>query len=131
VLKFLPLTLFVVISLSGPGVIFAQRRSNAAALAPSSSLTISTEPNAIVWVDDIRRGITDASGRLELKKTSAGRHTLRVRATGFKEATLPLLASKRSVAVKLVRTTDQAEFAFQQAEDAREKAERIAREGSR
>jgi tetratricopeptide (TPR) repeat protein len=34
----------------------------------------------------------------------------------------PLLAGRKSLAVKLVRTTDQAELAFQQAEDAREKA---------
>ena len=87
----------------------------------SASLTISTEPNAIIWIDEIRRGVTDAAGRIELK-TSAGRHLLRVRATGFKEANLPLVAGRRSVAVKLIRTTDQSELTFQQAEDAREKA---------
>ena len=91
--------------------------------APASkSLIITTEPNAIIWIDDIRRGVTDASGRLELKKISAGRHTLRVRAMGFRETTTTLLAGRRSQAVKLIRTTDQAELAFQQAEDAREKA---------
>lgn len=96
----------------------AQRR-----VASSISLTVTTESNAIIWIDDIRRGITDAaSGKLELKKIAAGRHTLRVRATGFKEATMPLVAGRRSVAVKLTRTTDQAELLFQQAEDAREKA---------
>jgi tetratricopeptide (TPR) repeat protein len=41
---------------------------------------------------------------------------------GFKEVTMPLVAGKRSAVVKLVRTTDQAELTFQQAEDAREKA---------
>jgi tetratricopeptide (TPR) repeat protein len=103
------------------GTSFSQRPPNAA--RPSaSSLTITTEPNAIIWIDDIRRGATDASGRLELKKLSAGRHTLRVRAMGFKEVTLPVLPGKRNQAVKLVRTTDQAELSFQQAEDAREKA---------
>ena len=88
----------------------------------SASLTITTEPNAIIWIDDIRRGVTDASGRLELKKISAGRHVLRVRAMGFKEATTLLLPGRRTQTVKLVKTTDQAELAFQQAEDAREKA---------
>jgi Tfp pilus assembly protein PilF len=88
----------------------------------SSVLTITTEPNAIIWVDEIRRGVTDASGRLELKKLSPGGHTLRVRATGFKEVTSPLVAGRRSVTVKLMRTSDQAELLFQQAEEAREKA---------
>ena|SRR5882672_5671378 len=93
-----------------------------AAASSVTYLTITTEPNAIIWIDEIRRGVTDSSGKLELKKVSAGRHTLRVRAMGFKEVTMPLLAGKRSQAVRLVRTTDQAELAFQQAEDAREKA---------
>src|SRR6186997_3070532 len=92
------------------------------AVQAQTALTITTEPNAIIWIDEIRRGVTDASGTLEVKKISGGRHTLRVRAMGFKEVTTPLPAGRRSLAVKLVRTTDQVELAFQQAEDAREKA---------
>ncbi len=88
----------------------------------AASLTITTEPNAVVWIDEIRRGVTDASGMLEVKKISAGRHTMRVRALGFKEASLPLVPGRKSVTVKLVRTTDAAELLFQQAEDARDKA---------
>jgi tetratricopeptide (TPR) repeat protein len=96
----------------------AQKR---AVVAPVS-LTINTEPNAIIWIDEVRRGVTDAAGRLELKKISAGRHLLRVRAAGFREVTTPLPAGKKSQLVKLVKTTDQAELAFQEAEEAREKA---------
>ncbi|MEP6569198.1 MAG: tetratricopeptide repeat protein [Acidobacteriota bacterium] len=111
--------LFVVL-LIAPVPSFPQKR---AATRPSRSanLTITTEPNAIVWIDDIRRGLTDATGRIELK-TSAGRHTLRVRAMGFKEVAVPLVAGRRSAAVKLIRSSEQAELTFQQAEDAREKA---------
>ena len=112
---------FIVISLYSAHEIFSQSRNNKVALPSSSSLTITTEPNAIIWIDEIRRGVTDAAGRIELK-TSAGRHRLRVRAMGFKEATVPLVGGRRSMVVKLVRTTDQAELTFQQAEDAREKA---------
>ena len=96
-------------------VIVGQRR------AASSSVIINTEPNAVVWIDEIRRGTTDASGRIELK-VLPGRHAVRVRANGFKEAAVPLLPGRRTLAVKLVRTTDQAELLFQQAEEAREKA---------
>jgi len=102
-------------------VSFAQREINKVASPSSSSLAITTEPSAIIWIDEIRRGVTDAAGRIELK-TSVGRHTLRVRSMGFKEATIPLVAGRRSMAVRLVKTTDQAELTFQQAEDAREKA---------
>jgi len=93
-----------------------------AVYAQAPALTITTEPNAIVWIDEIRRGTTDASGKLALTKISAGRHTVRVRANGFKEASAPLLPGRRTLAVKLLPTTDQAELLFQQAETAREEA---------
>lgn len=89
---------------------------------PAPALSITTEPNAIVWIDEIRRGTTDASGRLALAKLRSGRHALRVRANGFKEMTVPVPPGRREVNVKLVRTTDQAELTFQQAETAREQA---------
>ena len=114
--------LLIVFWLSISTVVFSQSRNTTQALPSVRSITITSEPNATVWVDEIRRGVTDAAGRLELQKMSAGRHTLRVRAMGFKEASVPLVAGRRSLSVKLVRTTDQAELAFQQAEDAREKA---------
>jgi tetratricopeptide (TPR) repeat protein len=108
--------------LTVPLAALPQKRNAASLPAVSTrSLVIQTEPNAIVWIDEIRRGVTDASGKLELKKVSAGRHTLRVRASGFKESIAPLLPGKR-MTVKLVRTTDPAELLFQQAEEAREKA---------
>lgn len=88
----------------------------------AQALTITTEPNAIVWIDDIRRGTTDASGKLALTKVSTGRHSVRVRANGFKETTSALLPGRRALAVKLVTTTDEAELLFQQAETARETA---------
>jgi tetratricopeptide (TPR) repeat protein len=87
-----------------------------------TALTITTEPNAIVWIDEIRRGTTDGSGKLTLNKVSAGRHSVRVRANGFKESVTPLVPGRRALAVKLVPTTDEAELKFQEAETAREKA---------
>src|SRR4030095_6458695 len=90
--------------------------------AASSSLTLTTEPNAAVWVDEIRRGTTDASGKLVVSPFSNRRHTVRVRAQGFKETSVAVLPGRRTIAIKLVATTDQAELLFQQAETAREKA---------
>jgi len=85
-------------------------------------LIITTEPNAIIWIDEIRRGTTDDTGKLSLTKVSPGRHTVRVRASGFKETSVELAPGRRALAVKLVATTDEAELLFQQAETAREKA---------
>ena len=100
----------------------AQRRSTVGSQPATSPLVITTEPNAVIWIDEIRRGVTDASGRLELKKILPGRHSVRVRASGFKEATTPLPPGKRILAVRLLKTNDQAELLFQQAEEARERA---------
>jgi len=102
-------------------------------VAPSiygqASLTITSEPNAIVSIDEIRRGVTDASGKLTLTKVSAGRHSVRVRANGFKETTAALLPGRRALAVKLVTTTDPAELKFQEAESSsRERAAELYRE---
>jgi hypothetical protein len=93
-----------------------------AVYAQPAALTITTEPNAIVWIDEIRRGATDASGKLTLAKLSPGRHTVRIRANSFKEATATLLPGRRTLVVKLVGTTDPAILMFQQAEKAREEA---------
>jgi len=87
------------------------------------TVTIVSEPSAVVWIDEIRRGTTDAGGKLAQVKVSSGAHTLRVRANGFREITMPLPAAQRGeIRVRLLRTTDEAELSFQEAETAREPA---------
>ncbi|MBA2732030.1 MAG: tetratricopeptide repeat protein [Acidobacteria bacterium] len=99
------------------------RKKPAGVSASTKSLTVSSEANAIVWLDEVRRGVTNAEGKLALEKISAGRHTLHVRANGFKERTLAVAPTQRGqIEVRLTRTTDEAELTFQQAEGAREKA---------
>src|ERR1700730_4064132 len=101
----------------------SQIRHRPAPTSTSASLVITSEPNAIIWLDEIRRGVTDATGKLALAKVSAGRHVVRVRANGFSEVSLPPLSRWRgTVVVRLARTNDEAELSFQQAEEAREKA---------
>jgi tetratricopeptide (TPR) repeat protein len=101
----------------------AQQRSGSPVGGSIRVLSIVTEPSAVVWIDEIRRGATDSRGRLAQVKVSSGAHTLRVRANGFKEITMPLTAAQRGeIRVRLLRTTDEAELSFQQAETARETA---------
>ncbi len=98
-------------------------RPTSNAQSGAKSITVQTEPSAIVWLDEVRRGLTDESGKLLIKQVAAGRHTLRVRASGFSERTLPVLPTQRGlINLNLTRTTDEAELAFQQAEEARERA---------
>lgn len=117
-------TVFIFVSLSASDA-FAQknRKKSGSVSASTRTLTVHTEANAIVWLDEIRRGVTNAEGKLTLEKVTAGRHTLRVRASGFKERQLALAPAERGqLEVRLTRTTDEAELTFQQAETAREKA---------
>ncbi len=104
------------------GVAWTQQRTESVG-GTGRMLTIVSEPNAVVWVDEIRRGATDGGGRLAPVRVLSGAHSLRVRASGFKELTLPLGAAERGeIRVRLIRTADEAELAFQQAETARETA---------
>src|SRR5262245_10161241 len=103
----------------------ARQRPGQRATTPAGArtITITTEPKAIIWIDEVRRGSTNESGALSSLKLSAGAHNLRVRAPGFKETSLTITAAQRGgLAVRLVRTTDQSELLFQKAEDARESA---------
>ena len=92
---------------------------NLPAQESSSVRTISvlTKPNAIVWIDNVKRGITNASGRLAIKPVLSSAKTLRVRAFGFKEVSKRLPSNfQGSINIVLVRTSDPAELAFQEAE---------------
>jgi tetratricopeptide (TPR) repeat protein len=105
------------------GMVSAQRPGAQSAVANARTIIVITEPGAVIWIDEIRRGTTDAGGRLSAVKISSGAHTLRVRASGFKESSAPLTAMQRGeIRVHLLRTTDEAELAFQQSETAREGA---------
>src|SRR5687768_14158291 len=91
----------------------AQSRStNVDTPAQFRSITVVTEPRSIVWLDGVRYGRTDTSGKLEIKTVSTGSHTLRVRSDGFKDKTQPLTATQKGeIRVDLVKTTDEAELA--------------------
>ncbi len=83
----------------------------------SRSAVIISEPNAAVWIDGVSYGRTDENGRLSISRLAAGRRSIRVRAVGFSPAVKVLLpAQKGNVEIRLSKTTDKAELAYQQAE---------------
>jgi len=89
----------------------------ASAAASFRSITIVTEPKAIVWVDGVRYGRTDTDGRLAIKTVSAGSHSLRIRADGYADKSMTLTAAQKGeVKVILAKTDDEAELAYQEAE---------------
>ncbi len=88
--------------------------------ASSRSLTIITEPSSTIWLDGIQYGATDDSGRLVINWVPPGAHTLKIRARGFKQLTKVVPATtKGETAAPLIKTSDPAEVAFQEAESLR------------
>lgn len=125
----------MVVGLLLPAFAFFQT-GRASAQTQFRSITIATEPNAIVWIDGVRYGKTDTAGKLEIKTVSAGVHTLRIRADGFKDRSQPLTAvQKGEISITLVKTTDEAELAYQEGErlasEDREKAAEAYRKAVR
>jgi len=99
------------------GLIALSAIAVAAQKIPTRTITIVSEPNAIVWLNDIRYGTTDEDGRLTIKNLPNGAKRLRLRADGFKESSQNLLAAQKGeIKVALTKTSDEAELAFQQAE---------------
>ena len=81
------------------------------------SVTIVTEPNAVIWINDLRYGKTDEKGRFTIDPIAPGSHKIRVRADGFKELVKPITAAQEGeISIALTKTTDPAELAFQEAE---------------
>lgn len=107
----------VALLLSNSNVPAQKPKTAAPPTSQVKAITILTEPNAGVWLDDVNRGTTDESGKIVVKNVSTGKHTLRVRAEGFKEVSQNLLPTQiGDVKIALLKTTDEAELAFQQAE---------------
>lgn len=112
------LSLFLTVGVSAQ----TRKPSVSVKAAPAArSVTIVTEPKSFVWLNNIRRGTTDADGRLKIEKLAAGKNTLRIRARGFAEKTVALTPAQRGeIKIALTATTDEAELAFQEAEELRE-----------
>jgi tetratricopeptide (TPR) repeat protein len=87
-------------------------------LSPSfRSITVNTERQAKVWIDGVLYGTTSDTGSLAIKTVAPGRKTIRVRADGFKESQKILGPDESGpISVPLIKTTDEAELAFQNAE---------------
>lgn len=99
------------------GFVLLLASSSAFSQGRTRTITIQTGPQAIVWIDEVRRGETDDAGKLEIKNVKAGTRKLRVRAYGFKQVEKNLLANETgNIKIALTKTTDGAELAFQEGE---------------
>lgn len=114
----------------GVNLNLAQKRASAPTQTTQRTIVIITEPKATIWLDDVKRGKADESGKLAVKFSLPGTRKLQVRADGFKEVSQNLLPTQKGdVKITLTKTTDEAELAFQQAEasDDKQKAAQLYR----
>ncbi|MEP7036928.1 MAG: tetratricopeptide repeat protein [Acidobacteriota bacterium] len=119
---FLKIFSFALIALFSLSVSAQKARTATSPTAQLKTITIVTEPKATVWLDDVKRGETDENGKLAIKYSLPGTRKLRIRADGFAEVSQNLLPSnKGDVKIALVKTTDEAELAFQRAESETDK----------
>lgn len=110
------ISVVLVIGAAFPAVSYAQTRTSAGA-GSFRTVTIVSQPDAVVWLDGVRFGKCDSTGLLAIKTVPSGAHTLRVRADGFAEKSQALLPTQKSeIKIALTKTTDNAELAFQEAE---------------
>lgn len=106
--------LAIFVCMVAAAAVFAQVRKTSTSYR---LITVVTEPNSTVWIDGVRYGVTDDKGRLTMATVQPGVRSIRVRSNGFSEVTKTLPAASRGdVAIKLTKTTDEAELAFQSAE---------------
>jgi len=81
------------------------------------TISVISEPNAKVWLDGVYYGKVSADGGLTIKTVSTGAHKLRLRLDGYGPKEQLVAATQRGdVTITLVRTTDKAELAYQEAE---------------
>ncbi len=118
---------FGIISFSTlPAPAQTKKNSPPAAASQPRTITIITEPKTIVWLDDVKRGETDETGKLVIKFALPGTRKLRVRAAGYKEISQNLPPTQKGdVKISLAKTTDEAELAYQQAESETDKQKAI------
>ena len=125
------ISVFAFCMVFGVDSVLAQKPKPAATQTTQRTIIVMTEPKATVWLDDVKRGKADESGKLAVKFSLPGTRKLRVRADGFKEVSNNLLPTQKGeVKITLTKTTDEAELAFQQAEasDDKQKAAELYRQ---
>jgi tetratricopeptide (TPR) repeat protein len=118
----------LVVSLPRPASSNNQRAASTAHCAaegPAGSLKlISDQPASVVFINDVRQGVTDDTGTLEIRRIKPGAYRIRVRRLGYKtfagRVNVPL-RGVRLMRIKQRPSSDESELSFQQAEDRRDK----------
>ena len=99
-------------------------RGSSAGSTAFGSLTIATgHSGSVVFINNVRHGVTTESGTLSLKRVKAGSYPVKVRTLSFKDWTGSVViapAASKRLNVTQIRTTDEALLHFQKGESLRD-----------
>lgn len=105
-------------------VLLATGFSIAQTRARTGSLKVVTgQTGSVVFINNIRHGVTNDTGVLELPRVRAGSYPIRVRTTGFVDyrgSVVIAAGGKREIKIAQQATTDQALISFQKGESLRD-----------
>jgi tetratricopeptide (TPR) repeat protein len=94
--------------------------------APTSTLTVKSAPGTIIWVNSLRYGAIPEDGAITIKNLGAGSHSVRARFKGKREIARRInieAGAEASIELDFPQPASNAESAFQNAEELREKGE--------
>ncbi|MEW6209108.1 MAG: tetratricopeptide repeat protein, partial [Acidobacteriota bacterium] len=100
-------------------------QAQGASSATGALKIITGNPGSVVFINNVRHGVTDESGALDLPRIKAGAYPVRVRTVGFadwKGSVVVVARSKRELKVVQKPTSDQAELHYQKGDQLRDSA---------
>jgi tetratricopeptide (TPR) repeat protein len=110
----------------------AQKSRRPATVAPPASRihavgslkVITGQPGSVVFINNVRHGVTGEKGELDLQHVMTGSYPVRVRTTGYSDWSGSIViqpGSNRTLRLTQVPTTDEALLHFQKGESLRDK----------
>ena len=123
-----PLFILVVFVLLAPLSTYTQSqkpRRPSAAIAPTGALKVITgQAGSVVFINNVRHGVTNDKGELDLPRVIAGSYPVRVRTVGFVDGNASVIISARgnkTLRVTQQTTTDEATLHYQRGDALRDK----------
>jgi tetratricopeptide repeat protein len=102
----------------------AESRQPSARPATGALKVITGQPGSVVFISNVRHGVTSDNGELDLPRVKAGSYSVRVRTVGYTDWTGPvLIAGARSRTLKVTQQpmSDQAVLHYQKGDELRDK----------
>lgn len=124
-----PLLTFVVFVLLTPLTTYSQRQRNtrrpSSAIVSTGALKVITgQAGSVVFINNVRHGVTNEKGELDLPRVIAGSYPVRVRTVGFVDGNASVIVSPRgnkTLRVTQQSTTDEAALHYQRGDSLRDK----------